>query len=662
MMKEEVRLFYENMFGTVHVKFRCMKGRSIKDVDGYYNEHTINILNQLNEQDYECFFVVNIGGYKDADITKFTAVFCDFDCGRDENGNYFSLNEVARYKKNKLSEIAQFPLKPSFITETRNGLHVYWLLQDGATLEQFAECEHRIIAHFGADPKVKNPARLLRVPGTYWCKDPENKYMTTIIEHNEVRYKIEDIIHNLPEVADIGELGVNKRNKCINYVSVIDTKNTNATDTKPVNNITLIHRQDIEALQERLNPEPVKLSSHSEVYEYLKHRDLEQFLGRYGRIHCILPEHDDANPSAGILINAKSGDYIYNCHSANCGFKGNIIQVTERLTGLTRIDALRFLRKVYRIECMETDWQKRQKEILEENKRLITSEEFKEIYSDVFARMKNYMPELIVLHELAIEHVTTETFTDRNGYPVFFAGISWIADLCRANRRRVTDRIALLAYLGLIHKLPESEIPEVMLKRAKGYARKTGRRRVAFYSIPPYDEKTLSFSRLKAQAYKDRGLTMKGWGREVIWRTFGVAEADRVYPQEIGKPLTELSEETTKEIVNIIFMLLENKGWTKESEVLEYLELYLEGHKQFIQKHFKRVLPELLDAYGLESRRLNKELKLLLKIQLKGYPMIIVKEEQLLDLEIKEIEEKENGQFLMDYPNSDFEEISTYTE
>jgi hypothetical protein len=657
-MLEEIQKFFYDIHGEEQVNFNCIKkGIPAKKINGLYNENTIHLLKKMNDQNYEIYFVVNGGGYKAEKITRVTAVFGDFDGGRDEEGKYFPLDLVAKYKEAKLLELKQFPLKPTYIIETRNGFHVYWLLYDGATLEQFEECENRIIGHFGADPKAKNPNRLLRVPGSLWCKDPNNKQMTTIIEHNEVRYKIEDIIHNLPEVVVQGDLGGTKRNKCINYVSVIDTKNPNATEAKPVSNIELIHRQDIEALQERLNPEPVKLSSHSEVYEYLKHQDLEKFLDRYGRIHCILPEHDDKNPSAGIFINAKSGDYIYNCHSANCGCKGNIIQVTERLTGLTRIDALRFLRKVYRIEYIETDWQKRQKEILEENKRLITSEEFKEIYSDVFARMKSYMPELIVLHELALEHVTTKTFTDSNGYPVFFAGISWIADLCHANRRRVTDRIALLAYLGLVRKLPESDIPEVMLKSAKGYARKTGRRRIAFYSIPPYDEKTLSFSRHKARAYKDRGLTMKGWGREAIWRTFGEAEADRVYPQEIGKPLTELSEEATRLIINIIFMLLENKGWTKESEVLEQLELHLTVHKQFIQKHVKRVLPELLDAYGLAKKRLNKELKQLLKIQLKGYPMIIVREEQLLDLEIEKIGEKENGQFLMDYPNSNFKKI-----
>ncbi|WP_368780799.1 DNA-primase RepB domain-containing protein [Alicyclobacillus fastidiosus] len=101
---------------------------------------------------------------------------------------------VARYKEDTLSELRQFPLKPSYVVETRNGLHVYWVLNAGATVEQFKECQRRLIAHFGADPKVKNPARLLRVPGTYWCKEPNNKFLTRLIECDGIRYDINTII------------------------------------------------------------------------------------------------------------------------------------------------------------------------------------------------------------------------------------------------------------------------------------------------------------------------------------------------------------------------------------------------------------------------------------------------------------------------------------
>lgn len=182
------------------------------------------------------------------------------------------------------------------------------------------------------------------------------------------------------------------------------------------------------------------------------------------------------------------------------------------------------------------------------------------------------------------------------------------------------------------------------MKTAKSKARKTGRRRIAFYSIPPYDERTLSFSRSKAREFKDKGLTMKGWGRELMFRTFGEDEANRVYPQEKGKPLTELSEEVTTEMVKHIFSMIELKGWTTEGEVLEYVTLRFKGQNHFKQKHIKRVLPEIFDAYALVSLTVNKELKQRFQIQAKGYPKIIMLEDSLVELEKTSVSGKENGE------------------
>lgn len=145
------------------------------------------------------YFIVNSGGYKDNDITAFNAVFIDLDCGRDKTtGDYFSLEVVQGYKDEKLKELNDFLLKPSYIVETRNGLHVYWLLQPNTTLDQFSMCEELLISYFNADLKVKNPARLLRVPSYNWNKDPENPFRTSIIVRNDMRYEIEEIINSFP--------------------------------------------------------------------------------------------------------------------------------------------------------------------------------------------------------------------------------------------------------------------------------------------------------------------------------------------------------------------------------------------------------------------------------------------------------------------------------
>lgn len=59
------------------------------------------------------------------------------------------------------------PLPPSIRVETRKSVHAYWLLDNspGDQCEaDWREVQARFIAYFGSDDKIKNPARLMRLP------------------------------------------------------------------------------------------------------------------------------------------------------------------------------------------------------------------------------------------------------------------------------------------------------------------------------------------------------------------------------------------------------------------------------------------------------------------------------------------------------------------
>ena len=199
-----VNRFFEDIFGGEKINFRCIKSNN-KSIDAYncYDDNTLRILQQANGLNYECYFVVNTGGYKNTDIERINAVFIDLDCGRNDNGQYYPLNTVSEYKQKMLNELDGYENKPTYIVQTRNGLQCYWVVSSDTTIEQFKICEERLIAYFKADKKVKNPARMLRVPETHWCKDINNKFLTTIIKHNDSRYDVVDLINSLPVVDDV---------------------------------------------------------------------------------------------------------------------------------------------------------------------------------------------------------------------------------------------------------------------------------------------------------------------------------------------------------------------------------------------------------------------------------------------------------------------------
>jgi hypothetical protein len=77
--------------------------------------------------------------------------------------------------------------KPNYINMTGHGTQVFWTLEEAVAkadwqpvaddLQELAKC-----MNLGADPITADPARILRVPGTYNFRDPDNPVATVLRE------------------------------------------------------------------------------------------------------------------------------------------------------------------------------------------------------------------------------------------------------------------------------------------------------------------------------------------------------------------------------------------------------------------------------------------------------------------------------------------------
>jgi archaellum biogenesis ATPase FlaH len=72
-------------------------------------------------------------------------------------------------KQEQYEKILNCPIMPSFQVETSKSVHCYWLAEDG-TLENFEKIQSGLIQYFGSDTALKDPARMLRIPGFYHNK------------------------------------------------------------------------------------------------------------------------------------------------------------------------------------------------------------------------------------------------------------------------------------------------------------------------------------------------------------------------------------------------------------------------------------------------------------------------------------------------------------
>ncbi len=579
--------------------------------------------NKINEENKlgDVYFVVNSGGDKDDMITNFNAVFVDLDCGRDENKNYYSLDIAREFKNKKLIEINNFEIKPTFIIETRNGLHVYWALKNDTNIYDWTNCIHKLISKFDGDTQVINPARLMRLPFTKWMKDPANPFDINIVEFNDIKY---DISYILNELSDVNVERCGGDIEVFNNTYSNTTTKTIKTLNKVSSNKQLIIDGNIEQLQKLINPNYKVLANQNEFYIHITQEiNLENFLGVYGSTFCCI-FHDDRNPSAGIFTTNRDQNF-YKCHSSNCGFMGNIIRIVERLRRCNRPKAIEFIKQVFKLEISETEWQKQQKIILEENKRMLRDGEFEEYYPEVYKLIKNYKDLIYLLHDIAIDNVYDEKYSDDEDNVVFFASLTKImGELNYKNSKRIADRNSLLAFLYLINKLTEQNVPESYLTKAKHIAAKNKQKSlVNFFSIPSYCDEVLEKSLERASMFKDNNMTMRGWSRELLQRTFGDEIANEIYPQFTHRKVPKNSVKKTNDIHKLVNEILDYKGYVLEKEIIEELRNIYGKARTEVQ--IKKSLQEMLDTYGLKRIRCNNKIKEVYGVVGNGYPFIIVK-------------------------------------
>lgn len=132
------------------------------------------------------YFVPNSGGFKEYEITRCNAVFCEID-------------NIPLQEQHDLYELA--PLPPSLRVETKKSVHAYWLLPEAHAVnrEEWYLAQCGLIDYFKSDAGIKNPNRVMRLPFF--------NHLTWDEETNSFEYKRVNIHTFNPELRfDIREL------------------------------------------------------------------------------------------------------------------------------------------------------------------------------------------------------------------------------------------------------------------------------------------------------------------------------------------------------------------------------------------------------------------------------------------------------------------------
>lgn len=136
----------------------------------------------LNNMGYEAYFTTQ--GFANAQDNRKEQCI---------NLNCFFVDIDGRKDKEELERIKE-KLMPTFITETKNGYHIYWMLDEILYKEDYSQdqwqeivskwerIEQNIVTALHADPAVKDITRILRVPGSFYWKKTGDSYKKGITQ------------------------------------------------------------------------------------------------------------------------------------------------------------------------------------------------------------------------------------------------------------------------------------------------------------------------------------------------------------------------------------------------------------------------------------------------------------------------------------------------
>jgi hypothetical protein len=374
------------------------------------------------------------------------------------------------------------------------------------------------------------------------------------------------------------------------------------------NHVELIRDRNIKKLQELLHIKSVTVSNN-EVLDYLKKQDLRVLLGIGVEGNFIDIFHEEDNPSASIYQSYRNnGHWLYKCHSTSKPFTGTILHVVQRLLECSVVKAKKFLMELYRIEIYQSEAVREFKESIDIYKELLRSEELEEIHPHFYKVFNRYghLQDLYILLDLAKEFITN----DSDPRIVFYHSIRTLAEHFGRSTSATGTRMNFFTLFKVTRKFDESEVPEKLLSIQKKNKRDNHfQYRSNTYELPIYTYEFFSRVDEMCKIWLEKGCSGRTISYEGIMRTFGRQEADRIFPQDNGKEISELNEEVVSQIHLTTLRLIEYKAWTTEKEVLSKISYYFKGQQEFKNQQFKRCIGEMLDSYDLEIIPSNKKIK-----------------------------------------------------
>ncbi len=180
--------------GSIRLRGFYPAGHPLKDSDsGRKSGPDRNTITRWQSEGRGVYLVINDGGDTDADITACRAFFAEWD---DRPKDW----QVTAWQEFNLPE-------PTIQVDTGGkSIHNYWVLSEPVSSETWKPIQTRLLDYLEADTKLKNPSRVMRLPGAmHMDKNGTPDGRTDIIHTSDNHYTVEEFAALLPSEQQLYE-------------------------------------------------------------------------------------------------------------------------------------------------------------------------------------------------------------------------------------------------------------------------------------------------------------------------------------------------------------------------------------------------------------------------------------------------------------------------
>jgi hypothetical protein len=145
-----------------------------------------SLIAQWQSEGRGIYVVINDGGDKDAEITQCRAIFCEWD------------NKPVEWQVTAWQELG-LPEPSLQVATGGKSIHNYWIFNDPITPDQWLPLQARLLEYTQSDQTIRNLARVLRLPGTFYADATGTLTNKVAVIHNsEKYYTYEDLNSIIP--------------------------------------------------------------------------------------------------------------------------------------------------------------------------------------------------------------------------------------------------------------------------------------------------------------------------------------------------------------------------------------------------------------------------------------------------------------------------------